>query len=118
MDATQTYQEVPTGEALIAHADRMRKAGYRLAQACVAGKDKFDLVYSFEKDNSLVNLRLRIGEDDEIESVTGIYPYAFLYENEMKDLFGVRIRNINIDFGGKLYKTAAETPGAPDKIKE
>lgn len=106
MDA-QTYRELSGSESLIASVDRMNKDGYRLAQACVAGKDKFEILYSFEKDNELVNLRLRIGEDDTIESVTGIYPYAYLYENEMKDLFGVRIQHINVDFKGTLYKTAA-----------
>jgi hypothetical protein len=45
-----------------------------------------------------------------LESVSSIYPYAYLYENEMKDLFGIQIQNINLDFAGKLYRTAVKTP--------
>ena len=49
-------------------------------------------------------------EDQEISSITSIFPCAFIYENEMHDLFGVQIKMINIDFEGKLYRTAIETP--------
>ena len=49
-------------------------------------------------------------EDQEISSITSIFPCAFIYENEMHDLFGIQIKMINIDFEGKLYRTAIEAP--------
>ena len=35
---------------------------------------------------------------------------AFLYENEIHDLFGVVITHISIDYQGTLYRTAISTP--------
>jgi ech hydrogenase subunit D len=52
--------------------------------------------------------------DTEIPSITKIYPCAFLYENEMHDLFGIRIKDINIDYKGTLYKLARPKPFNPD----
>ena len=49
-----------------------------------------------------------------------MYWNAFLYENELHDLFGLKIRNIKIDYQGTFYKVAkpaafAEKPAAPAK---
>jgi ech hydrogenase subunit D len=46
-------------------------------------------------------------------SISNIFFPAFLYENEMKDLFGVKINNIVLDFNGNLYKVAQKTPMNP-----
>ena len=46
-----------------------------------------------------------------------IYPNAFLYENEIHDLFGVVIKNINIDYRGTLYRTAIKVPFSVENIK-
>ncbi|GHV05835.1 hypothetical protein FACS1894217_03400 [Clostridia bacterium] len=107
---SQSIRELDGREQLIAGADEMKKAGYRLSQACVTTVEPYDLLYSFARDEELVSLRLRIAEGDEIESITGVFPYAYLYENEMKDLFGIKIRNINVDFKGNFYRTAQKTP--------
>ncbi|GHU88340.1 hypothetical protein FACS1894202_04230 [Clostridia bacterium] len=106
----QTIRELDGKGQLISGADEMKKAGYRLAQACVTTAEPYDLLYSFAKDDELVSLRLRIAEGEEIESITGVYPYAYLYENEMKDLFGIKIANINVDFNGNFYQTSVKTP--------
>ena len=42
---------------------------------------------------------------------------AFLYENEIHDLFGVVVKNINIDYGGTLYRTAIKTPFSVQNVK-
>lgn len=33
-----------------------------------------------------------------------------LFENEMKELFGVQIKSINPDYQNKLYRIASPTP--------
>lgn len=107
----QEFIILENSDLLITRVDKLRKQGYRLAQACVVTKEeKFDVVYTFAKDNELVNLRLLVGENEEVESITSIYPYAFLYENEMRDLFGLRIGNISVDFDGELYQTKVKVP--------
>ena len=35
---------------------------------------------------------------------------TFLYENEMKELFGVNIQMINLDYNNKLYRINEEAP--------
>ena len=46
-----------------------------------------------------------------------IYPGAFLYENEIHDLFGVAITHIAIDYRGTLYRTALSTPFSVSNVK-
>ena len=57
-----------------------------LAGPLYEGKEGFELIYSFDKDHILLNLKLAIPEDEEIMSITGVYWSAFIYENEMQDL--------------------------------
>lgn len=89
----------------------MRGAGARLSQICsVRTKTGFDLLYSFVKDYEFINYKVTIDEDTEIESITAIFPNAFLYENEMSELFGIKIKYIALDYKNKLYDIAVETP--------
>ena len=115
------YDVLENGDLLVARVDKLRKSGFRLAQACVVTKNEvFDVVYSFVKADFLFNLRVLVAEGEELESITSIYPYAFLYENEMRDLHGLPIRNIAVDFKGELYQTKNDTPfvAAADGKKE
>ena len=91
----------------------MKNSGYRLAQICAVKLDKFMLLYSFVKDGKLVTLRCYSGLDENVESLSWLYSYAFLYENEMKDLFGIKMVNMRIDFQGHFYDTAIKTPFNP-----
>ncbi len=96
---------------LVAKAMQLKHDGYRLAQICaVRTKEGYELSYSFGKDYELLNLRLIIGEDTEIMSISEVFGPAFLYENEMVDLFGVKINLISLDYKGKLYRIEQEAP--------
>lgn len=48
--------------------------------------------------------------DAEINSISDFFPSAMLYENEMKELFGVNIKSINPDYNNKFYRIAKKTP--------
>ncbi len=106
-------------EAILDHAMKMKKQGFRLSQACAAYVNKkFELSYSFADDSGtyqLTTLRIVIDPETEVSSITELYPYAFLYENEMKELFGVKIRLINLDYDNKLYRIRQETPLKVDR---
>jgi len=91
----------------------MKNAGYRLAQICALKLERVVMLYSFIKDNDFNTLRFEIGGDETVESISWLYAYAFLYENEIKELFGVRILNMNVDFNGHLYETAVKRPFNP-----
>lgn len=105
-------KEIPV-ENLLEETMKMKYQNYRLSQACaVYVGGHYELSYSFAAYEAyeFVTLRLVIEKDVEVPSVTEIYPYAFLYENEMKELFGVKIQMINLDYNNKLYRIKTETP--------
>ena len=91
--------------------------GYRLVQiGCTRLSDKVEVNYTFDKDYEFVNYKIELPlENAELESITPIYWAAFTYENEMHDLFGINVKNINIDFKGGFYTTSVKTPFAQPK---
>lgn len=96
---------------LVTQVLQLQNDGYRLVQICATRtKTGYELSYSFGKEYELLNLRLDIDEDTEITSISHIFEPAFLYENEIVDLFGVKINLISLDYKGKLYRIAKETP--------
>ena len=107
-----TMEEITPAE-LLGCVMSQKNMGRRLSQICAAYvNEKLELSYSFAEDetNLYHNLRLVIDKDTEVCSITEFYPYAFLYENEMKELFGVNIQMINLDYNNKLYRINEETP--------
>ncbi len=104
---------------LLNAVQNMKNKGYRLAQICATKLEQFVLLYSFVKEGEkMVSLQVLVDYDQEVESIDWLYSYAFLYENEMKDLFGVKIINLGLDFNGHLYKTSIKTPFGPEDKKE
>jgi ech hydrogenase subunit D len=92
---------------------QLKDEGYRLVQICATKVNGFELSYSFDKDHVMTNYRMTIAEEEEIMSISNIFFPAFLYENEMKDLFGIKITNLVVDFKGNLYKLSEKTPWNP-----
>ena len=102
-----------TPDELLANVMTLKNNKLRLSQICCAySNEKLELSYSFADDNTYdyINLRIVMDKDTEICSITEFYPYAFLYENEMKELFGVNIMMLNMDYNSKLYRLKDETP--------
>jgi ech hydrogenase subunit D len=92
--------------------------GYRLVQiGCSTLPNAYELNYSFDKDYRFKNLRITAAPGEEIPSISAVFQNAFLYENEIHDLFGVPIKNINIDYGGTLYRTTLKVPLSVDNVK-
>jgi ech hydrogenase subunit D len=103
---------------LVGMVAQLFSEGYRLVQiGCSTLAAGYELNYSFDKDYRFKNLRVTVVPDEEVPSVSVIYPNAFLYENEIHDLFGVPVKNITIDYGGTLYKTAIKTPFSVENVK-
>ena len=91
----------------------LKKKGLRLSQACAAYVNgNFELSYSFAEEETyqLTTLRVVIDPETKVSSITELYPYAFLYENEMKELFGVKIQMTNPDYDNKLYRIREQHP--------
>ena len=122
----QTIKPI-TSRELLSETLRLKNKGYRLvAISCTSLENKADkaseaydaaegnatmeLSYSFDKDYDLLSLRVLTDTDERISSISVIYPFAFLYENEIKELFGVRIKDISVDFNNSLYQIPVKTP--------
>lgn len=103
-------------DELLDNVRDMREKDYVLSMISVSYKDNFELMYTFEKDYEMVNLCFTLESgDEEVESVSEYYSHAYIYENEAKELFGVNIINMFMDFKGHLFTTSLKTPFVPAK---
>jgi len=105
----QIIKEIAETE-LIGTVTDMKRNGYRLVAISCTNKNGFDLSYSFDKDYDFITFRIILNDETEIESISAIYSFAFLYENEISDLFGVKIKNMSINFDGNLYRISSPAP--------
>jgi len=105
----QTIKMISANDLLV-ETLHLKNNGYRLVAITCTNKNGMELSYSFDKDYDLLNLRFVTDTEEEISSVSIIYPFSFLYENEIKELFGVNIKDISIDFNNTLYKIPMKTP--------
>ena len=98
-------------EELSTKALKLKNDGYRIVQICATRTPGgYELQYSFALEYQMICLRLAINEDVEIVTISNIFSPAFLYENEIRDLFGVKIQMINVDYKGNLYHIDTKTP--------
>ena len=99
------------GQELLNQVAHMKENGFRLVQiSCTRLGDIFEIYFSFDKEYDFINIRLNITAEVELPSISLIYQPAFLYENEIHELFGIVINNISIDYKGGLYKMSVKTP--------
>jgi ech hydrogenase subunit D len=103
---TQSVVPIEPGSLLV-EVDALRAAGWRLVQIlCIGKAEGAELSYSFGLDLEMRSLRFELADDASLPSITSLYPGAFLYENEIRDLFGVRVERIRADWNGRVYDVA------------
>jgi len=102
---------------LIGAVAAKRAAGYRfvtitcsdLGEAYLGGA--YDILYHFDKGLSLETLRVRLPKGSELPSISAEYFAALLVENEIKDLFGIAVTGLALDYEGRFLLSE----GAPRK---
>ena len=78
----------------------------------------FDVSWSFAQDDGrLEHLRERVLPGEEVPSISDYFGAAFLYENEVRELFGINVTGLNLDLQGQLYKTATKVPFSHQAVK-
>ena len=109
--ADQIFETIPM-QSLLERTGELRKQGYRLVQiGATRLPEHVELTYSFDRESRLTNLRFQIlAEGARLPSISGIYWCAFLYENELHDLFNVQVDGMAVDFHGHLYETTVKFP--------
>ena len=105
----QILKEISPND-LLTEIMKIKNDGYRLVAITCTNKNGMELTYSFDKDYELLNIRLTTDTETELPSISILYPYSFLYENEIKELFGVKITGIMPDFNNNLYKIPVKPP--------
>lgn len=106
-----SYESI-TIDDVLELSSRKKAEGYRFVQLlCVNTEQGIDVQYTYGKGPILENYTIAgVGPDDVIPSITGDWFNAFVFENEVHDLFGVTIEGIVIDFGGNFYAVAQKEP--------
>ena len=109
--ADQTFETIPV-QALLEKVGELRKQGYRLVQiGATRLPEHVELTYSFDRESGLANLRFQVPAGEaRVPSISSIYWCAFLYENELHDLFNVQVDGMAVDFHGHLYETTVKFP--------
>ena len=105
-----------TLDELLARAAEFKAKGWRFVQCCATrdGESMFELLYTFCDDatSEIANLRLVVAANDEVPSVGALFPCAFMFENEMHDLFGIDVVGVTLDYDGNFYHLHIPTPMA------
>jgi len=99
-------EQAVTVDNLVPECQKRYDEGLRLIGVTVVeikAEDTFDVLYHFDRDLQETHLRLNVPREAPVPSISGVYFPALLYENEIKDQFGVNFQNILIDFGCTLY---------------
>lgn len=92
-------------------AEALRADGYRMVQICgVTREGSTEVLYSFDRDHRLVNYRVDVPFGTPVRSITPVYWAAFVYENEVHDLFGVEFEDSKLDYKGNFFRMSAKTP--------
>ncbi len=117
MSQEQVFRDTDIG-SVKAEAAKLKEDGYRMVQICAIPQDgSAELIYSFDKDLAMVNLRLTVPNGTHVESITPSFWSAFIYENEVHDLFGVDFDGMVLDYKGNFFRTGQPTPWKKD-VKE
>lgn len=95
-------------------AGALGKEGFRLVQMMgTPREDSIEVMVSFDKNYELRNFRVFVPRDDlTLPSITDSFPAAFTYENELQDLFGIKVENLAIDYEGNFLRTRMPHPMA------
>lgn len=105
-------------DGLVEAAAARMALGWRLVTiTCTDRRDHFDLLYHFDRADRLENLRLSLGRDQALPSISGVCPAAIPIENEIKDLFGITVTDLALDFGGR-FVLAENSPVQPHRKTE
>jgi len=90
---------------LVAAVAKLKVEGYRFVTLTCMQADEGTVVilYHFDKDLVLKHLRVHVPADDPLPSITPVYFAAFLVENEIQDLFGLRFSGLTVDYERTLY---------------
>ena len=92
-------------EALVGEVAKIKVQGYRFVTLSVVERDAdiLDIFYHFDKNLTLKHFKLSVSKGIPVPSITPVYLAAFLVENEIQDLFGIRFNGLVVNYERTLY---------------
>lgn len=109
------YNDFPitevTKEELYTIMNNKYANGYRLSQICATAYEGYnEVIYSVTDEYAMENYKIKLPIDEEIISFSNLFPVANLYENEIKELWGVKVTGMSLDYNNTFYLIDEETP--------
>lgn len=95
-------------------ASQLAREGFRLVQMMgTPREDHIEVMVSFDRDYALRNFRVQVPRDDlTLPSITKPFLAAFTYENELQDLFGIKVTDLALDYEGNFLRARMPHPMA------
>ena len=113
----ESVEKQITPDSLIAETQKLMDNGYRfIIKDVFEVGDNFEMLYQFGKDYDVTTLRMTVAKGTEIPSISPIFFSALLIENENQDLFGIKYKDLVVDFGGRLYIAVDDVEAAPQSM--
>jgi NADH:ubiquinone oxidoreductase subunit C len=110
--------EVVEKQHLLPRVQQLAARGMRfITTTCIDNGEQFEVYYHFDHHLELTHLLVTIDKNEALPSITPVYFSAFVAENEMKDLFGLRLDGLNVDYQGRML-VSEEVPAPPMRKKE
>jgi Ni,Fe-hydrogenase III component G len=96
--------EIILRESLLDRIHRLADDRYRFVTltCCDNGDDTLDIYYHLDRDLQLLTLKLTVRREEGLPSISRIYYAALLVENEIKELFGLPMSGLLVDYGNHL----------------
>ena len=102
-------------EALVDEGKKLLDAGGKFVTAVCNDLDaEMEVTYFFStnRGTEMTGLRCTVAKDEEVPSLTGTTLATVLIENELQELFGLKVKGIAIDYGGHML-LAHDSPSTP-----
>lgn len=111
MSFQSSFNALSLAEVRAFAADR-KAQGWRYVQTlAVNAEDGINIMYSFMKDDVLENYTVSsVPKGASVDSITDSFFEAFVWENEIHDLFGVSFEGLALDFAGAFYALSQAEP--------
>ncbi len=109
MTNSQSISDI-TEDVLLKTVQKKWDEGARLVVIiCSKTEDGFEILYTFEKEQVLDTLRLKV-TGKVVPSISGIYLCAFSHENEIADLYGLTFDGLVLNYQGRYLITSVPHP--------
>ncbi len=103
-------------QTMVSKVAAMGPQGYRFVTlTCLDHGDKHEILYHFDKNYVLHNIRLLLPKGTPLPSISHLYFAAVLVENELKDLFAIEVQGLAIDYQGRLLLAEGQPAGPMNK---